>query len=204
MESTQATEPSSQLEPNLQTVATTVAVAMADFKEGMRMQQENVEQHRQLSIRIGARTTQIIRFSLFSILVLGLAMFFLVYILMQDMHSMNKRMNEMSGHIAGMHAHFTAVASHTEQMNQSVQEMARYFPNMGGSMVNMDGYMASMSEDIRGLSGNVEKLQGDIYVMRQDMNNMSHQFVGVNQRLGSMGHNVHRMAAPMKMFPFGD
>ncbi len=185
-------------------IANIISDAMSAFQDGMRLQQQVVEQQRQLSIRIGVRTTQIIRFSMFSILILGMAMFFLVYTLMQDMHNINARMNDMADHIAAMHTQFASVADHTGKMTQFVETMSTQMPAMGDSMQHMDGYMKTMSVDMNAMSQNMQAMHGSIATMQHDMNNMSVQFVGVNQRLGAMGYNVQRMAAPIKMFPFGD
>ena len=52
--------------------------ALDDFRQGM-------EYREQLSIRIGRRTTQIIRFGMGALSMLGLALFYLIFIFLQNL-----------------------------------------------------------------------------------------------------------------------
>lgn len=60
-----------------QDTAALVAQALEDFRRG-------VEYREQPSIRIGRRTTQIIRFGMTGLSVLGLVLFYLVFILTRE------------------------------------------------------------------------------------------------------------------------
>ena len=59
-------------------IAEIVENALSEFRQGM-------EARKQLSTRIGSRTTQIIRFGMFRLSILGLVLFYLIYILTKDL-----------------------------------------------------------------------------------------------------------------------
>ncbi len=61
--------------------------ALDDFRQGM-------EYREQLSIRIGRRTTQIIRFGMSALSILGLALFYLIFILTKDFSNITTHMTE--------------------------------------------------------------------------------------------------------------
>ena len=69
--------------------------SLDDFRKGM-------EYREQLSIRIGRRTTQIIRFGMTGMAILGLALFYLIFILTKDFSDIRMHMTEMSGNAHDM------------------------------------------------------------------------------------------------------
>ncbi len=85
-------------------IATIVATAIHDFREGM-------DQSQQMSIRIGRGTTQIIRFGLFSVLSLAAAIFYLVYILAADFGRISTSIDTIAARVEGMEQHFAAVST---------------------------------------------------------------------------------------------
>ncbi len=81
-------------------VAEIVGNALRDFNEG-------ISHGEQLSIRIGRRTTQIIRFGMLSMMMLGLALFYLIFILTRDFSAislqvLNKQFTDMNRSIDSM------------------------------------------------------------------------------------------------------
>ncbi|MDH3899516.1 MAG: hypothetical protein OEU51_00555, partial [Gammaproteobacteria bacterium] len=84
-------------------IAEIVESALHEFNEGM-AHREN------LSIRIGRRTTQIIRFGMTSMMMLGAALFYLIYILTSDFAVIREHMEMMSMHMSSMESNLTSVA----------------------------------------------------------------------------------------------
>ena len=80
---------------NPREVAEIVENTLRNFNEGMAHRE-------QLSIRIGRRTTQIIRFGMLSMLMLGLALFYLIFILTKDFAAITIHMDDMSGNVNQM------------------------------------------------------------------------------------------------------
>ena len=74
---------------NPKEIAELVAGSLEDFRKGM-------EAREQLSTRIGARTTQIIRFGMFGLSILGLALFYLIFILTKDFATITDEMGMMA------------------------------------------------------------------------------------------------------------
>lgn len=137
-------------------IALIVESTMNDFCEAMRLRDE-------LSIRIGRRTSQIIRVGAVTVSLLSLAIVYLTASLNRDMSSMLKRMDTMS---------------------TSVQKM--------------ESHVAEMSQNIHSLP----EMTASVIAMQNEMKGMNHQIHWLNGNIGSMGHDMNRMSAPMRMFPF--
>jgi len=166
-------------------------LAMADFNSSMKMRED-------LSLRIGRRTTQIIRFTMIAMTILGLAMFYLIHTLTSDMLHITQHMDEMSGYMKDMSLNFRAVATSVEEMKLSVDRMNVFME----AIPTMNTSVAQMSTDINKMTGDMKKMNDNMTTMSFDMANMSMQFVRVNGKLGSMGYDVNRMSSPMRFFPF--
>jgi hypothetical protein len=83
---------------------------MADFLEAMRLRDD-------FAVRIGQRTTQIIRFSLVALVVISVALIALMLTLIVHMTNITDHMNDMTGHIAGMHSDFNQVTVSVHNMD---------------------------------------------------------------------------------------
>jgi uncharacterized protein YybS (DUF2232 family) len=79
-----------------------VSTAMKDFRESMEMTRE-------MSIRIGKRTTQIIRMGMLSVFILGAVMTYLITTLAGDFGRMTENMVAMTGYMESMNGSFTDV-----------------------------------------------------------------------------------------------
>ena len=84
-------------------IAEIVENALSEFRQGM-------EARKQLSTRIGSRTTQIIRFGMFRLSILGLALFYLIFILAKDA-TITDEMEHMSVNLSSMKGYFSSLAS---------------------------------------------------------------------------------------------
>jgi len=85
----QAVAESRQLSALMEILVRENRAQMADFAEAMRLRD-------QLSLRIGSRTTQIIRFSAAALVVMGSAMVVLILTLTNQMGYMSRDVNTMS------------------------------------------------------------------------------------------------------------
>jgi len=161
---------------------------MTEFNEAMRLREE-------FAVRIGRRTTQIIRFSLLGMLMLGGVMFTLIFVLLSQMFAIKDSMIAMDGYMKKMDINFLSVAENVKDMNLAVIEMNK-------SMLQMKVDMSSMSRNMRDMNNSIVLMENNINSMSSNMANMSYQITNLNGYVGSMGYNVNRMTAPMKMFPF--
>ena len=143
-------------ETSTRDIALIVEKTMEDFHEAMRLRDE-------LSIRIGRRTSQIIRVGAITVSLLSLAIVYLTASLNKDMSRMLLRMDVMSTSVQKMELHVA-------EMSQNMQSL----PTMTTSVTAMQHEMQGMNQQIHWLNGNI----------------------------GSMGHDMNRMSAPMRMFPF--
>ncbi|MGB5338111.1 MAG: hypothetical protein WBO06_03340 [Gammaproteobacteria bacterium] len=178
--------------------------SMMQFNEAMRLREE-------LSVRIGRRTSQIIRVGAISVSLLSLAVVYLTYALKTDMQNMSGYMEQMTGmmqsmttaiaympemnaSIQNMNSHIALIQQDLNGMNTSVGSMDRQMDHLRSMDVQMD-YLRSMSGDMSGL-------RQDVNFMNQHVAGMNHQMGALTGSVGAMGYNVKRMAAPAKMLPF--
>jgi hypothetical protein len=129
-------------------IAVSVENTMADFLESMRLRDE-------LTVRIGRRTSQIIRVGALTVSLLSFAIMYLTASLSKDMVRMVDRMDEISI-----------------------------------TMTQMNTSMAS-----------VPVMATSVGTMSRDVTEMTRQMHYLNGNVGSMGHDVNKMSAPMRMFP---
>jgi methyl-accepting chemotaxis protein len=138
-----------------QETAVLVAQALEDFRKGM-------EYCEQPSIRIGRRPTQIIRFGMTGLSILGLILFYLVFILTKDFSEITGHMTAMSGYmnsmeqefasVAGLNTDLHAIVEQIQYMNGNVAGMANSVQVMNNQINNMNLTMGNMAENMHHLS----------------------------------------------------
>lgn len=119
-----------QLAKLMETLVTESRAQTADFLEAMRLREE-------LSIRIGRRTTQVIRFSLAALVTMGVAMFVLILTLIVHMDNITHRMDDMTKLMASMNKDFDQVAFNVNSMDGKIGMINGQF----GVLTNQMGYM---------------------------------------------------------------
>jgi prophage DNA circulation protein len=179
-------------------IAMIVNTSMSEFHTAMKFRDS-------LTIRIARRTTQIIRFSVITILLLAVAMFYLISTLTDNMNNITERMVLMADYMEKMNRQFASVADNMDAMKQAVDNMSRYvsvLPAMNNAVIGMREDMSKMGLDMKKMNQSMALMEKSMGMMSTDMANMSYQFTGLNQYVGQMGYNVDRMASPMRLFPF--
>lgn len=131
-----------QLARLMETLVRENRAQMADFVEAMRLRHE-------LSIRIGRRTTQILRFSAAALIVLGLGIMALNLTLINHMMDITSRMDEISGHMASMRGNFDQVAGSVTDMDHRIATLNRQFDVLNGQMSYMTRDVNTMSSPMR-------------------------------------------------------
>jgi len=122
-------------------IAESVERTMADFLEAMRLREE-------LSIKIGKRTSQIIRVGAFTVSLLSLAIMYLTASLNQDMKTMSNRMDEISVTMKSMNASMSSVPA----MATSVNNMSRDVNVMAQQMHYLNGNVGAIGRDVDRMS----------------------------------------------------
>lgn len=174
----------------LQDVAVMAEKTMADFLEAMRLREE-------LSLRIGRRTSQIIRVGAVSVTLLSVAIVYLTASLNRDMGDMRIQMEKISGYMARMEQHFVTVSANTGSMQQSVMQMSENI----GSMPEMSRSVVTMGSDITALKDEVALIGQDVGMMSGGVDSMTRQMGVMNGNMNNMNYSVYRMARPMSLIP---
>jgi methyl-accepting chemotaxis protein len=172
--------------------------SLDDFRKGM-------EYREQLSIRIGKRTTQIIRFGMTGMSILGLALFYLIFILTKDFSAIRGHMTEMSGYMHGMDQSFTTVTGTITRVYETLAVMndsITVMPALNGSVDNMDTNLGTLSSDLHTMVEQIQYMNGNVANMTGNMQILNNQFTDMNRTVGNMAGNMHQIAKPMKAFPF--
>ena len=183
---------------NTREVAEIVESALHEFNEGMAHRE-------QLSIRIGRRTTQIIRFGMLSMMMLGLALFYLIFILTKDFSAITEHMDDMSGFMGSMEQNFVVVAESITRVDKTLtvlNDSVAVMPALGRSVDNMDSNLGTLSSDMHSMVGQLEQMNGNVSNMASSMHILNNQLADMNMAVGNMAGNMHQMAKPMKAFPF--
>ena len=183
---------------NTRAVAEVMENAMHEFSEAMAHRE-------QLSVRIGRRTTQIIRFGMTGLSILGLALFYLIFILTRDFSTITGHMERMSGYMDSMDSNFEAVAKDIRQVQQtllSVNDNIMVMPAINGAVHNLDSSLLTLSNDLHSMVGPIYNMNGGVGNLAANMQLMNQHFTDMNITVGQMSGNMHQMAKPMKMFPF--
>lgn len=183
---------------NQREIAEIVEASLKEFRESM-------EYREKLSIRIGSRTTQIIRFGMTGLSILGLALFYLIFILTKDFSSITVHMTAMSGYMKNMETNFTVVAETIGDVQKTLvvlNENITVMPTLSGSVGNMDTNMASLSTDLHTLVGQIDHMNNNVNKMANSMQVLNNQFSDMNMIVNNMAANVNQMSKPMKVFPF--
>lgn len=183
---------------NQQETVALVAQALEDFRMGM-------EAREKLSVRIGRRTTQIIRFGMTGMTILGLVLFYLVFILTKDFSRITTHMTDMSGYMNSMEQEFSSVAATISEVQQTlllVNDNISVMPALDSSVRNMDGNLAGLNTDLHAMVGQIQYMNGNVTDMANSIQMMNSQINNMNISIGRMGENIHQIAKPMKAFPF--
>ena len=179
-------------------VAEIMENAMHEFSEAM--------YHReQLSIRIGRRTTQIIRFGMFGLSVLGLIMFYLLYILTADFSRITSNMESIAERMMNMDGNFATVSEDMDHLRQTLTLMndsIAVMPLMNNTVGGINDNLGALSGDLHAMLEQIDHMNGNVGAMTGSMQLLNRQLGDMNLNVGSMSGNMHQMAKPMKMFPF--
>jgi paraquat-inducible protein B len=124
-----------------------VESALHEFSEAMRHRE-------QLSIRIGRRTTQIIRFGMFGLSVLGLIMFYLLHILTTDFARITSNMEIMSGRMTTLNDNFARVSISIDDLQRTLTRKLADLP-----VDKVANNLLAASQSINRLAGSPELQQ---------------------------------------------
>ena len=183
---------------NQKEISGMVERALDDFRQGM-------EYREQLSIRIGRRTTQIIRFGMAALSILGLALFYLIFILTKDFSNITTHMTEMSGYMSNMEKNFTSVDGTISRLERTLVQLNEHItvmPALNDSVGSMDVNLGLLRTDLHSVVEQIQYMNGNVTSMANSMQVLNNQFSDMNRTVVNMASTMHQMAKPMKVFPF--
>ena len=166
------------------TVVHHFAQAMHDWRTAQEITQA-------LSVRIGRRTTQIIRFTMVALVAISVIMGGLILVLTTYMQNMSAQMTSMSVYMGTMQDRFVIVAARMDTMNDT---MSRINENIG--------IMPALNASVARISTHVERMTTDVALMRENLTAMVNEIHTIKIDLSTMNVQMRQMSRPMDFFPF--
>ena len=180
-------------------VALIVEQAMADFRAGM-------EENTRFGVRIGRRTTQIIRAGMLSILILGGAMFYLITILTKEFSNIAGNMDSMAGNMISMEQNFQSVSTDLAKIESAIHVMTKTdlaaLPAIDDSVKVISDEMGLLRSNFETVNNHMQALRGSVGNMNHSMGVMTGQLGELNAKMGVMAAQMNDISRPMRMFPF--
>lgn len=181
-----------------------VEATLKDFREGTKYTND-------LSVRIGKRTTSLLRVIAFCFLLIGILLAYLITTLRVEIGDFLGEMKLMNSNVEKM---TTAVL----QMDQTTQSMSSYLtviptvmPAMSQDLTMMSKEVGTMNQHIKSMtqqmqylplmSKNMEAMGQDTFVMSSEIVKMKQEMQGINYILDKMSKDMGKISKPMRMFP---
>ena len=181
-----------------------VSTVMQDFRASMEMSRE-------MSIKIGKRTTQIIRMGMLSVFILGAVMTYLITTMAGDFGRMTENMVAMSGYMKSMEKNFSQVSGRLANMDITLTGMSQsvyVLPEINDTMHVLGRSTYQMSSDMHTMVGDLGEMQTDVSSMSGNLDAMDKKVGGMNAAVydmtGSMRHmnrEMRDMSRPLDFFP---
>jgi methyl-accepting chemotaxis protein len=185
-------------------ICTIVSSTMKDFLTSM-------EYSREMSIKIGKRTTQIIRMGMLSVFILGAVMTYLITTMAGDFGRMTENMIAMSGYMKSMDKNFAEVSGRLAHMDLTLTGMSKsvyVLPEMNQTMNILGRSTYQMSTDMHVMASDLSAMQADVSSMSMNLDTMDKKVGGMNAAVHDMTGSMRRMngemrqmSRPMDFFP---
>ncbi len=198
MKETAKTNSLKNTEDALSQVVSEFRHAMSDFNTAMKVREE-------VSIRIGTRTTYIIRYGMAGLLLIVVALFFLIYTLTGNMRAITTHMVDISANIHHMSTRFDNVTKDMRGMRTAMESMNRNISGMSKSievMPKMNQTISQIGDELSEMNLTIGQMDKNIYNMNGHLGRMDHRFGTLINQMGAMRNDVDRISAPMRFFPF--
>lgn len=194
-----------KVELSTQDVANVLESITANNHQALLMFNEAMEKREALSIRIGKRTTQILRFGIMSILMISGLMFFLIQSLSKHIDTMASNITHISTTMGSMDKSFTLVTQQLARMDTTMTGLNQHVNMMSQdihSVPQMNSTLHQLNQSVETMGRSMKSMTGDMGVLNQSTAGINQQFSTLIQQVGKMTYNVNQMSRPMKFFPF--
>jgi uncharacterized protein YoxC len=184
----------------LESIVITNHDTMLAFNEAMAKREE-------LSIRIGKRTTQILRFGIMSILMISGLLFFLIQSLSKHIDTMASNITHISTTMGNMDQSFTLVTQQLARMDTTMTKLNQQVKVMSHdihSVPQMSTTLNTLNQSIHSMGLSMNSMTGDMGALNHSTAGINQQFSTLIRQVGGMTSDVNKMSRPMNFFPFPD
>jgi methyl-accepting chemotaxis protein len=186
-------------------IANVLESITANNHNALLMFNEAMAKREDLSVRIGKRTTQILRFGIISILMISGLMFFLIQSLSKHIDTMASNITHISTTMGNMDKSFTLVTQHLARMDTTMTGLNQHISVMSQdihSVPKISSTVHKLNQSIETMGLSMRSMTGDMHVLNQSTTGINQQFSTLIQHVGTMTRDVNQMSRPMKFFPF--
>jgi len=172
--------------------------ALGQFNDAMKSQEE-------LSLQIGRRNSQIIRYGMSSVILLAIGIVFLTWSLKHDMSRMSGYMEAMARDVSTMNNSTAQMQISMSTIDGGINKVVSHTQAISSLFVDTDNSVAILShigDSVGLMQSHLSGLNKSVENMNSNISTINKQMRTLNRNLGAMGHDVNRMSSPVKMFPF--
>jgi len=179
-------------------ITTMVEDTLLQFNDAMKFQEEQ-------NLQINRRTSHMIRYGLFIIILLSIGVVFLTWSQKNDMRKMNEYMQGMTKDVSVMSNAIVKMQTSMSTIEGGINQVANHTLSMSRSIAQKE----NLAETLSDIAGTVKLMQSDAHGLGESMGNVNYNLSTINKhmkslnrKLGAMGQDVNRMPSPTRMFPF--
>jgi len=137
--------------------------------------------------------------------ILGLILFYLVFILTKDFSHITSHMTAMSGCTNSMGLEFASVAGTISEVEKTlllVNENIGVMPTLDSSVRSMDANLAGLNTDLHAMVEQIQYMNGSVAGMTNSVQVMNNQINNMNLTIGNIAESMHQLSKRMKAIPF--
>ena len=171
---------------------------MVQFNESLKSQE-------QLNRQIVRRTSQIIRFGIFSIILIFLSIVFLAWSLKQDIGIMSDYMEVMARDASAMNKSAGRMQSSMRVMEGGINKIVQQTEFLSSPTARTDNsvaFLSNIANSVQAMQSDVGKFNKSIGDLNYNLNAINKQMKSLNRSLRVISQDVNRMPTPTNMFPF--
>ncbi len=175
-----------------------VEETLVQFKDAMKSQEKQ-------NLQIGRRTSYMITYGVFTIILLSIGVVFLTWTQKNDTDRMNEYMESMTNNISVMSNAILKMQASMNMIEGGIHRVSSHTQAISHSINQKENLVDTLLD----ISDSVKLMQSDAHVLGKSMGDVNYnlstinkQMKNLNRKLGVIVQDTNRMPSPTRMFPF--
>lgn len=151
------------------------------------------------------RTSQFIRYGVFTIILLFISVAFLAWSLKHDVGTMSSYMEEMAKEASTMNRAIGQMQISMSAVEGGISKIVNHTRSISSPTVQTDNSVAVLShiaDSVQLMQGDVSGFNKSVGDLNYNLNTINKQMKSLNRSLRVISQDVNRMPSPTNMFPF--